>query len=90
MKSITHTQQTNILSLLDQGYSGHHISSATGVSNATISRICSKHHSTLSKSVEGQPPKLLPINIHYAVCFITSGKADTAVQAAKSLETILD
>ncbi len=38
----------------------------------------------------GQPLKLSPINIHHAVCFITSGKADTAVQAAKSLETILD
>ena len=41
MKSLSPALQHHILSLLDSGLSGHQISSQTGVSNATISKLCS-------------------------------------------------
>ena len=44
MKALSVAQHNHILSLLDSGHSGHEISSQTGVSNATISRLYSRHH----------------------------------------------
>jgi transposase len=61
MKSITPAQQQHILSLLDKGKSGQQISSLIGVHASTISRLRSKHCSTLSKSIGGRPSKLSPL-----------------------------
>ena len=63
MKSLSPAVQDHILSLLDSGLSGHQISSQTGVCNATISRICSKHFPSLHKSSGGHPTKLSQTNI---------------------------
>ncbi|KAF9440475.1 hypothetical protein P691DRAFT_687559, partial [Macrolepiota fuliginosa MF-IS2] len=59
--------------------------SITGLAHSTISRICSKHRSTLSKSVGGHPHKLFPSNIYYSIHLITSFKADDTSQVTKLL-----
>ena len=74
--------------MLDAGHSTHHIGSITGVHASTISRLHSKEHSELHKSSDGCPIKLSPTNIHHAVHFITTRKAENAVQVTKSLRTI--
>lgn len=89
MRSLSSTQTNRVLSYLDQGKSAHHIASITGLGVSTISRIRSKHRSTLSKSVGGRPSKLSPSDIHYSVRLITSRKADNASQVTKSLQNVI-
>jgi transposase len=89
MRSLSPTQINRVLSSLDKGDSAHHIASTTGLSVSTISRIRSKHRSTLSKSVGGRPRKLSPSDIHYSVRLITSRKADNASQVTKSLQNVV-
>jgi transposase len=88
MKALSAAQETHILSLLDSGISGHKISSQTGVSVATISRICSRHRSHLHKAPGGCPTKLSDTNIRHALRLIGSGRADNAVQVTKALQDI--
>ena len=85
MKSLTSAQQTCILSLLEKGESGYKISSITGVSTSSISKLHSKHYFTLSKSIGGHSSKLSPVNIHYAIRFVTTQKAENTVQITKTL-----
>jgi transposase len=88
MHSITLDQQLYIISQLEDGHSTPYIASITGISISTISRICSKYLPTLPKSTGGHPKKLSPTNTCHAVHLITSGKAETAVDIAKTLQTI--
>src|SRR3984893_5037076 len=88
MKPLPTTQANHILSLLDSGHSAHQISSLTGVHTSTISRLHSKHHSSLSKPLGGQPSLLSDANICYALHLISSQKAENAVQITKSLQDI--
>lgn len=90
MKSLTPAQITRIITLLDQGKSGHQIHHITGISTGSISKIRSSHSGTLSKSTGGRPRKLSPSDIHYAVHLITSQKEDHATGVAKSLETVVE
>jgi hypothetical protein len=90
MKSTSIAQKENILSLLDSGHTSYQISSQTGVSTATISRIRSKHRPTLEKAVGGHPSKLSPTNKQYATYLITSQKAENAVQIANTLQPIIN
>ncbi|KAF9440636.1 hypothetical protein P691DRAFT_687047, partial [Macrolepiota fuliginosa MF-IS2] len=55
----------------------------------TISRIHSKHRSTLSKLVGGHSHKLFLSDIHYSIHLITSCKADNASQMTKLLQNII-
>ena len=64
------------------------ISSFTGVSIGTISKIHSEHCSDLPKSSGGCPVKLFPANINHAINLITSGKAEIVVQVSKALQSI--
>ena len=90
LRSLSLTQQSTILSLLDVGQSGETIARQTGVSPSAISKLHSKEHSILSKAIGGHPPKLSPTNIHYAQHLITSGKAENAVQVTKPLSNIIN
>jgi transposase len=85
MRTLSAASQNHILSLLDAGHSVRKIAAATGHGTGSISRLCSKHRSHLSKSVGGRPSKLSPINIRHAQRLISSGRADTAVDVAKVL-----
>ena len=90
MKSLTPALQHHILSLLDSGLSGHQISSQTGVSNATISRLHSEHCPSLQKSSGGRPTKLSETNTCHAIRLIGSGRAENAVQVTKALRDVVN
>ena len=85
MQSVSATQCNHILSLLDSGHSACQIQSSTGVSIATISRLHSKHCSSLQKPLGGCPAKLIISNIWHATRLITSGKATTTAHVTRSL-----
>jgi transposase len=90
VRSLSLTQQSTILSLLDSGHSGEAIAKQVGVSPSTISKLRSKKHSTLPKAIGGRPSKLSPANIRHAQHLITSGKAENAVQVTKALANVID
>ena len=73
-----------VISRLHSGQTTCQISSSTGISIGTISKIHSEHCSDPPKSSSGYPVKLSPANVCHAVNFITSGKAETVVQVSKS------
>jgi hypothetical protein len=75
---------------VDSGKSAHQISSSTGIHTSTISRLCSKHHFSLQKSLGRCPSKLSPTNTHHAIQLITSGKAENAVQITRTLKDIIN
>ena len=77
-----------VISRLHSGQTTCQISSSTGFSIGTISKIHSEHFSDLPKSSGGYPVKLSPANVCHAVNFITSGKAKTVVQVSKALQHI--
>src|SRR5258707_9074525 len=86
MRTLSAELTNHILSLLELGYSAHNISSSTGVHHTTIIRLHSKHFPDLHKSSGGHPHKLSPTDIHHATHLIGSGKAENAVQLAKTLQ----
>ena len=86
MKPVSATQRTHILSLLDFGHSGYDISSQTGVSVASISRLRSRHCPYIKKASGGHPSKLSKQDIHYAIRLIGTGKAENAVKVTKALQ----
>src|SRR3954466_3350777 len=80
--------QHHIVSLLDAGHTAKSIAASTGHGIDTISRLHSKHHPHLSKSLGGRPSKLSPANIRHAQRLISSGKVDTAVDVAEVLRNV--
>jgi transposase len=88
MRSLSPAQINHILFLLDSGKSAHQISSSTGIHTSTISRLRSKHRSSLQKPLGGRPSKLSPANTRHAIHLITSRKAENAVQITKTLRNI--
>ena len=90
MRSLTPAQRTHVLKLLDKGQSCPAISSITGISVGSISNICSKHCSTIFKSVGGRPLKLSPADTQYAIYIITSQKAENATEVTKTLQDIIN
>jgi len=61
-------------------------STITGISIGSISAIHSKHWSSLFKATGGRPCKLSPTDTQYAICLITSQKADNTTNATKTLQ----
>ncbi len=88
MQPLSPSQRSHILSLLIGGHSAHQISSSTGISYTSITRLRSKHLPDLPKPTGGRPSKLSPSNMRFAQRLISSGKADNAVQVTKALQTI--
>ena len=76
--------------MLDASQSAHSIASTTSINVSTISILCSKEHSDLQKATGGCPPKLSSANICHAICLISSGKAENAVQVIKALTNIVN
>src|SRR5260370_36500632 len=86
MKSLSQQTQNDILSLLEQGKSCRQIAEKIGVHHSTVSKFHSKLNFTLPKGKGGHPSKLTPTAICHAICIISTGKADTAVDVTKSLQ----
>ena len=89
MRSLSAAQIKHVLCLLDSGKSGNEIYVFTGVGTATISRLHSKHQSSLQKSLGGHSTKLSPANTHHAIHLIHTGKAENAAQVTKPLQDII-
>ena len=79
-----------VISRLNSGQTTCQISSSTGFSIGTISNIHSEHFSDIPKSPGGYPVKPSLANVCHVVNFITSGKAETAVQVSKALQHIMN
>ena len=77
-----------VISRLYSGQTTCQISSSTGFSIGTISKIDSEHFFDLPKSSGDYPVRLSPANVHHAVNFITSGKAEAAVQVLKAIQHV--
>src|SRR6266481_5570364 len=77
-----------VISRLNFGQTTLQISSSTGVSIGTISKIHSAHCPDVPKSSGGHPVKLSLANTWHTINLITSGKAEIAVQVSKALQTI--
>jgi hypothetical protein len=90
MHSLPQTQKNTILSMLDAGHFAHSIASITSVHASTISRLCSKEHSELQKSIGGHPAKLSPYNIHHNVHFISFQEAENGVQVTRKPSSVKD
>src|SRR5438876_5456792 len=90
MRSLSTAQTNHILSLLDSGKSVYQIQSSTHFGLGTISRLHSKHCSSLQKSLGGCPPKLSPANTRHAIHLIRTGKAENAAQVTKPLQDIIN
>ena len=88
MRTLSSASQNHIFSLLDAGYTAGHIAASTYHNIGTVSNLHSKYHPHLSKSLGGHPPKLSPANIGHAQRLISSGKADTAVDVARTLRNV--
>ena len=86
MKPLSSAIVSNILSLLDAGYSTRHIARQVGVSVGSVSNICSQHRPDLPKSKGGRPSKISDTTLRHAIRLISTGKVDTAVQASKALQ----
>ena len=80
MRPLSVNKLNIVISRLHYGQTTCQISSSTGFTIGTISKIHSEHFSDLPKSSGGYPVKLSPANVCHAVNFITSGKAETTVQ----------
>ena len=87
IRSLSHTQQSTIFSLLDAGQSGEAIARQAGVNPSAISKLHSKKCSVLSKAIGGHPSKLSPTNIYHVQYLITS---ENAVQVTKALSNIIN
>src|SRR5580700_3442428 len=90
MKSLSPAQTKHILHLLDSGHSGEKIHAITGVGTASISRLRSKHRSSLSKSLGGRPAKVSPSTTRHAIHLIRAGKAENAAQLTKPLADVIN
>ena len=88
MHALTAAQVEHVIHLIDSEHSVRQISSLSGFSTATISRIWSKHCPHIPKSSGGRPSKLSPTDMHHAVRLLTSGKAENATQVTQSLQSI--
>ena len=88
MKPVSPATQSQILSMLMDGKSAYSISLETCVNTFTITRLHNKHLPHIPVSSGGCPPKLSDTNIRHASYFISSGKANTAVDVTKTLSTI--
>ena len=86
MKPLSLAIVSNILSLLDAGYSTRHIARQVGVSVGSVSNICSQHRPDLPKSKGGCPSKIFDTTLRHAIRLISTGKVGPAVQASKALQ----
>ena len=89
MKKISAAQSSLILSLLHSKLSEAQIVKKTGVFLSIISRIKARHCPDLPRQKSGYSSKLFSANITYAKKLFHMGKAENAVEAAKTLSNVV-
>ena len=89
MKPIFPTQQSTIISLLQNGYSLCQIQLKTDVWKSTIGRIKREMDWDKENSIGGHPSKLSAHDKQFVIHQITTGKLDNAVQATHFINNII-
>ena len=85
MKPLSASTRQNVISLLESGRLFSEIAKTTGTSKVSIYRISKKPTFHIPHGRNGAPKKLSDQGCRQIVRLITSGKCDTAVDAAKEL-----
>jgi hypothetical protein len=88
MRKLSEDLISKILFHHDAGLSYTQIRHQTGVSLASISRTVTEHRQNHQKPAGGRPKALTEGDIRFANRLIVSGRADTAVQVAKTLHDV--
>jgi len=89
IKPIFSFQQSSVISLLQEGYSLHHIQSKNGVGKSTGGRIKKDVDSDKENYKGGCPSKLSPRDKQAIFCQITTGNLDNAVEAFHYINNIV-
>lgn len=89
MKSISSTQHSTVISLLQEGYSLCQIQSKTGVGRSTIGRINRSMDGDKENNKGGRPSKLSSADKRSIIRQITTGRLDNAVEATQFINNIL-
>ncbi|KAF8802286.1 hypothetical protein BYT27DRAFT_7112894 [Phlegmacium glaucopus] len=89
MKSISSSQHSSVISLLQEGYSLCQIESKTGLGKSTVGRIKREVDSDKENNKGGRPSKLSPHDKQAIFHQITTGKLDNAVQATHYINDIV-
>ncbi len=86
MRQLSDSTQKWILVLLDKGHSACDIARQLNVRRTSVGRVCLAHRPGLHRSQGGCPAKLSDVDRRTIVRSITSGKVDTATEAARKLQ----
>jgi transposase len=89
MKPTSSSQQSTVISLLEEGYSLRQIQSKTGLGKSTIGRIKKEMDGDKENNKGGRPSKLSPRDKQAIIRQITTGKLDNAVQATQYINNIV-
>jgi transposase len=89
MKAIPSTQFSQVILLLQDGYSCRQIGIKTGLGKSTVHEISKSYQIDKENHVGGCPHKLSTWDKHTIIRQITTGKLDNAVQAAKFINPTL-
>jgi transposase len=89
MRPISTAQRDNVLSLLSSGLSTRKIASQTGVSRSKVSMIAQEYEPDKENLGGGCPRKLTSADQRAVLSLVRTGKASTAIQAAKHINTII-
>ena len=86
MKKISNNCRSNVISLMNQGYSTREISTKLGVGRSSVSRIYKESSLSIQLPPKGRPQILTSRQKTFIVRSLCSGKMDTAVDAQKELQ----
>ncbi len=86
MRPLSDSTRNSIIWHLQNGHSSHQIARLLGVGHGSVDRVRLLQLPDVHKSNGGRPQKLTAADKWVLVRTITSGKVDTAVQAAQELK----
>ena len=89
MKAISPAQSSQVISLLQDGYSCHQIEQRTGLGKSTVQRISKEFNVDKENHKGGHPSKLSTYDQVSIIRQFTTGKLDNAVQAAKFINSTI-
>jgi len=88
-KKAISAQKNNILSLSYAGLSARQISSRTGVCNSTVAKFIKESQPEKENSCGGHPSKLTSTDKRAIIQYITTRKANNAVQATHYINSTI-
>src|ERR1044072_6562204 len=89
MRPLSSAKHTQVLSLLSSGLSSRDIEHQTGVSKSTVSRIAKNYQPDKENHPGGRPQKLTSMDKRAVLSLVRTGKASTAVEVAKHINSVI-